>query len=114
MFDGEGDVGGVVVADGLDDVVHDDVAAGDVGEDLGRDAWAVGDILDGDAGEVLLQGGARDDDVFHVGGLRDDPGPFVVVLAVAHVDGDVVLLGKLDGTGLEDRCAKAGQLQHLV
>ena len=90
------------------------LAVGDVAEDLGGDAGAVGDALDRDAGQVFLQRGAGYDDVFHVRCLRDDPGAFVVVLAVAHVDRDVVLLGKLDGPGLQHARPEAGQLEHLV
>ena len=114
VLDGEADVGGVVVHHVLDDVVDDDVGRGDVAEDLGGDAGPVRDGFDRDADQVFFQGRAGYDDVFHVGCLRDDPGAFVVVLAVADVNRDVVLLGKLDGPGLQDRRAQAGQFQHFI
>src|SRR5215217_5332357 len=111
VLDGEADVRRVVVHHVLDDVVHDDVRRGDVAEDLGGDAGSVRDVLDRHPRQVLLEGRARYDDVLHVRRLRDDPGPLVVVLAVAHVDGDVVLLGELHRPRLQHARPKPGNFE---
>ncbi len=115
VLDGEADVGGVVVHHVLDDVVDDDVGRGDVAEDLGGDAGPIGHVLDGDADQVLLQGRARYDDVFHVRSLRDDPGAFGLSFWLLRTcKRHVVLLGKLHRPRLQHRCAQAGQLEHFV
>jgi len=114
VLDGEADVRRVVVHHVLDDVVDNDVARGDIAENLRGNAGTIRHGFDRHAGEVFLEGGAGYDDVFHVRSLRDDPRAFVVVLAIAHVDAHVVLLGEFDGARLQHAGAKAGQLQHLV
>src|SRR5262245_700618 len=114
MFDGEGDIGGAVGEYVLDDVIDDDVGVTDGGEDGGDDAGAVWDAFHGDAGEVLFESGAADDDVFHGFGLRDDHCAGAVVLTVPDVDRDVVFFGEFDGTGLEDGCTDGGELHHFI
>ena len=114
MFDGEGDVGGAIGQHVLDDVVDDDVGVTDRGEDGGDDAGAVGDLLEGDTGEVFFQGAAADDDVFHGFGLRDDHSAGTVGLGITDVDGDVVLFCEFDGAGLPNAGPDAGEFHHFI
>ena len=52
--------------------------------------------------------------MFHIGGLRDNPCSLAVMSSIAHMNGNVIFLGKFHGPCLKDTSAEARQLQHLV
>ncbi len=114
VFDGEADVGAIVIHHVLNDVIHHDVGSGNVAEDFSRDTGPVRHGFDGDAGEVLFQSRARYDDVFHIRGLRNDPGAGVLILRIADVNPHIVFLGKFHRPRLQHRSAKPGQLEHFI
>jgi hypothetical protein len=65
-IDGEGEVGGAVVADVLDDHVDVDVGVGDRAENLVGDARGIGHAEHGQLGFVAVESDAGDDRLFHV------------------------------------------------
>lgn len=99
MVDGEGDVRlFCVVVDGLDDVVDEDVSFGEFFEEEGVDSGLVGQFVQADAGDVVFEGCAADDDFFEVVGFVHDVCTGVVGEAASDSEWYVEFFCEFDGT----------------
>src|ERR1700677_2172015 len=117
FINGKAQVGGGLagtVADVLDNHVHVDGGIADGLEDAGGDAGLVRHGNEGDLGLVFIECDAADDDVFHVFGFFFHNGSWVVVQAGTNFKDDAEFFGELDGAGLHDFGAEAGEFEHLV
>ena len=112
----EGEIGGAVMADVLDDHVDVDVGVGDRAEDLVGDARTIGDAENGELGFVAVEGDAGDDRLFHgLVFLNSDQRAFAFVgEAGEHAQFDLVLAGEFDRADLQHLGAEAGHFQHLL
>src|SRR5690606_20552911 len=113
----EGEVGGAVMTDVLDDHVDVDVGVGDRPQDLVGDARLVGHAGDGELGFVAREGDAGDDGLFHVlVFLNGDERALAFAIFEAGEDAqlDLVLACEFDRADLQDLRAEAGHLQHLL
>ena len=115
--DGEGEVGELVVADGLvlDDHVDVDVGVGQRGEDPPGDAGLVADAGQRHARLVVGVGHGCYEWLLHgfLSSLNDE-GTGAVLEAAAAVDADAVVARVLDRAQLQDLRPRGRHLEHLL